>query len=543
MRRNTILSIALASLLISCGGSERIDQDDGKKQVAIKSEVKIFAEDKVADFKDIGLISVNATNHKTLNYDEEVQKVFVQDFESFDAKDNYIWDMKYKNGKLAVASVYNNALVIFDDNGNKKLSKIANIKGASHGTGVDAIGTEGIKADGSTGASENYFKEVKFDKSGENVYMMIRSKFLGTTPEKQKYSDVNSRGIYKAKIQADNSIAQSQTKRVDLSFSHFDILNNGDIIGLDTNTHTFHILDENLTQKSNFKVPHAYLFSAKNDRLFVYVKDTEEQFIQEYGLDGHAIGSKVAYPYAMDIYSFFELSLDAKKLFVLKDDTKNNAISEICSYNTTATFHSDTMPQCTNLNANIVWSFVAFSPNGKQMALTKGFSNLTSIVDIQNDKPELVGQIDYEHDEHWFGITYMGDNKLAYSSDNRKIQVYDLEQGMAISKDTKFNWAKTRAIADISKDINNIVVTQNIKHGKKSIKAHLQLPTFLHGVNIAWTLSPEFNGYINDKGKAVKIPEKKISGKITAKFKMLNEDKTIYKEENITKDISIMPKI
>lgn len=540
MSKKYLISVALAGFLVGCGGGSGSggssnSGDGANKPTQNQKSLKVApSQMQNADLSDVGIRAIKATHEKDLNYDALVQKVFVEDFKSPDSKDNYIWDMKYKNGKLAVASVYNNALVVFE-NDKPTLSKIANIKGAKHGSGEKAVGIEGKRPDGTTGASENYFREVKFDSTGEYVYMIIRSKGLGNQ-DRQKYSDVNTRGIYKAKIEANNSIDEKKAIRADFSFSHFDILDNGNIIGLDTNTFTFYVLDKDLKKLKDFKVPNAFHFSAKKDKFFVYVKGENDKFIQEYDLNGNAISNKISYPYAMDIYSFFELSNDAKKLFVLKDDTKNSGVSELCSYNT-----ATLSPSCTNLSSNIVWSFIAFSPNGKQMALTKGFSNLTSIVNIEQDKPELVGQIDYDHDEHWFGITYMGDNKLAYSSDNRKIQVYNLSEGEEITKDTKFNWATSRAIADISKDINNIVISERKRHGKTSIKADLELPTFLHGVNISWTLSPEFSGYISEKGKAIKVPEKKISGKITANFKML-EDGKIYKEQNITKDISITSK-
>lgn len=539
MSKNYLISIALAGFLVGCGGSGGDSSNKGadtNKPAQNQKSVKVVPSlMQNADLSDVGMKAVKATFDRNLNYDAQVQKVFVEDFKSPDAKDNYIWDMKYKNGKLAVASVYNNALIVFE-NDKPTLSKIANIKGAKHAKGEEATGVEGQRVDGTTGASENYFREVKFDSTGEYVYMIIRSKHLGGSLESQKYSDVKTRGIYKAKIEANNSIDEKKAIRADFSFSHFDVLDNGNIIGLDTNTFTFYILDKDLKKIKDFKVPNAFHFSAKKDKFFVYAKGESDKFIQEYDLDGNALGNKIPYPYAMDKYSFFELSDDAKKLFVLKDDTKDSGVSELCSYNT-----ATLSPSCTNLSSNIVWSFVAFSPNGKQMALTKGFSNLTSIVNIEQEKPELVGQIDYDHDEHWFGITYMGDNKLAYSSDNRKIQVYSLSEGEEITKDTKFSWATSRAIADISQDINNIVISERKRHGKTSIKADLELPTFLHGVNISWTLSPEFSGYISEKGKAIKVPEKKISGKITANFKML-EDGKIYKEQNITKDISITSK-
>lgn len=543
MSKNYIISIALASFLVGCGGSGQDSSNTAntnnggseQNKPEVKQGLKIAPANLVnAENSAVGLRSVKATFLKSLNYDAQVQKVFVEDFRSPDAKDNYIWDMKYKNGKLAVASVYNNALVVFE-NDKPTLSKIANIKGAKHAKGEDATGIEGQRVDGTSGASENYFKEVKFDLSGEYVYMIIRSKHLGESLESQKYSDVKTRGIYKAKLKADNSIVEQEALRADFSFSHFDVLDNGNIIGLDTNTFMFYVLDKDLKKLKEFKVPNAFHFSAKKDKFFVYVKGENDKFIQEYDLDGNAVRSKIPYPYAMDKYSFFELSNDAKKLFVLKDDTKNSGVSELCSYNT-----ATLSPSCTNLSSNIVWSFVAFSPNGKQMALTKGFSNLTSIVNIEQDKPELVGQIHYNHDEHWFGITYMTDEKLAYSSDNRKIQVYNLSQGEELTKDTKFKWATSRAMADISKDINNVKISKKTKHGKTSIVSDLELPTFLHSVNITWTLSPEFSGYISEKGKAIKVPEKKISGKITANFKMLDNG-VVYKEQSITKDMSIMP--
>lgn len=525
-KKSVLLSALLAGILVGCGGSGSNDtakQDTNKQDKFVVVKPKALID---ANFDEIGKNKTNATEVRALNYEEDIQKM-VTLWNSPDTQDNYIRGFDYKNGKLAVASVYHNALVVYDENSHG-FSPFAALEGAGDKK-------DGISVDGVTQASENWLNQVTFDSSGENIYALVKAKYFGWFSKGKHNPDKASNGIYKVKVDANNKVKiDKNTPFANRDFYAFDIFNNGNIIAHDNEKGDFYIYDSNLKEKSSFNIPNSFRYDMKNDKLVVLVKDqkTKKGYIQAFDpTNGTALGEKSTYDFSSDQNSLFELSDDGSKLLTYYDES---GVSKVCAFDV-----SNFASQCGNFGKNYKKAIGSISPDGKRLALNVGAYNYeVSVINIEN-KPYLETFVPSKKDS--MGIKFIDNNSLVFAEDERKIKEFKLSKDSSKNTiDEKFQYVSNKIFKIVSKDINNIKVKERIRGGKKSVRGDLYLPTNVDGINATWSISENFKDYISEQGKLLKVPTQKISGQISVKLQMQKDGKVI-KEEVKQSTISLIP--
>lgn len=166
--KTTLICTALSSILIGCGTQTTQDKTNKNHTKPLVFKLHAF---KDASFDEIGKTKINAQKIADFNYEKSIEDM-KQKFNTEDIKDNYIRGFDYKNNKLAVASVYNNILVVFDEKGDFNASSVAALNGAGDKK-------NGISVDGVTSASENWLNQVSFDNTAKYIYALVKPKNFG----------------------------------------------------------------------------------------------------------------------------------------------------------------------------------------------------------------------------------------------------------------------------------------------------------------------------------------------------------------------------
>lgn len=525
-----VLSVVLAGVLLGCGSSNDTPNTPSKPNTTEDSKVVVKPKKLLnASFDEIGKKKIKASEIKALNYDDDVQKMATQ-WDSEDAKDNYIRGFAYKDGKLAVASVYHSALVVFDGN-THAFSPFAALEGAAHGK-------EGTSVDGVTSASENWLNQIEFDKSGSYLYALVKPKYIGRFKE-GKNPDKASYGLYKVQVGEDLKVDYKKAKTfVNKQMFSFDTFKDGRILTHNNETGDFFIYDTNLNEQKTFKIPNSFRYDLKNDKLVVLVHDREAKkaYVQQFNPEnGEAIGEKKEYNYIFDTYSLFELTNKGDKLLTYQIDKEDDEKQEFCSYDIT-NFTSN----CTDFGKRLNSAVGVVSFDDKLVALTRGkYNSEVNIINIEN-KPFIQSQIPSSGVS--YGINFINNDTLVVAHERREIKEYKLSQSSEVfTVDEKFNNVSNKIFKVASANLNQIEVYERVKHGKKSISGDLKLPTNVDGVNVTWSLSKNFKEYVSEAGKLIKVPTQKISGTLTAKLQMLKDGKSI-KEVSKETQISLVPR-
>ncbi len=135
------------------------------------------------------LAKLEFTESLSKNVDEEIKAQI--DPKWVDSKDASISKITAKNGKIVAASHYHNALTVIDiTSGDKVFSPVSVITDSGHGK------------DSTSGASENYLRNVVLNSDSSYVYANIPPKGASS-----KTADTATIGLYKVKIEDDGSIA------------------------------------------------------------------------------------------------------------------------------------------------------------------------------------------------------------------------------------------------------------------------------------------------------------------------------------------------
>lgn len=522
--KTVLICTALSSILIGCG--TQTTQDETNKNHTKPLVLKLHAF-KDASLDEIGKTKINAQKIADFNYEKSIEDM-KKKFNTEDIKDNYIRGFDYKNNKLAVASVYNNMLVVFDEKGDFNASNVAALNGAGDKK-------NGISVDGVTSASENWLNQVSFDNTAKYIYALVKPKNFGWFLPYDN-ADHASSGIYKLKLGANNSVKiDNDTPFVNHNFYHFDLFNNGDILAHDNENGDFYIFDENLTQKNKYHIENSYRYDMKNDKLVVLVKDqkTKQGFIGEYDAkSGRKLANQTQYNHTSDANSLFELTNDGTKLLSYYDDAK---LSLVCAYDV-ATFSK----KCENFGKNYKKSIGAISPDGKYLALNLGiYNNSTSIINIQNT-PFLAYEIPSLKES--MAVKFLDNNTLVFSQEDRKIKKYKINDiSSTYNIDEKFKEVEDNIFKIVSKNINNILIYEQRRKGKKSIIADVKFPLNINGVNIEWVLPGEFKEVLDEHANVLKVPKNKISGIVSAKLYLLKNSK-IIKQSELNTTMSFVPK-
>lgn len=530
-----LISVALAGILVGCGGG---GGSDNTKTSDTNDTIVVATTPKNADFSDIGLTKINSNLTKTLNYNEAIEK-YVGQNDTPDGADNYVRSIATSGTKIAVASVYHNALTIFDtSNDSYGFSPFASYPKAADDHDINGVElTKSGEVDGVSQASENWLNEVKFSKDGDYVYLNVRPKYLGRTKSRKVVPDPATYGLYKAKILSGNKIdkSNSSTKRFKGQFYFFDFLNDGGVMTMDANG-TFYKLDKDLVEVNKFKVENVKRFDTKNDKLYLLIDDGTNKYIQQRNINnGEAIGDKIPYDKEVDSkgYSTFELTPDGKKAITYVPSKSN---SEVCSL----TFATKSY-KCTNIGVPLYSSIGDISPDGKYIAFTaaKGFT-MGNIVDI-TDNPALVGQFPSSGNVG-YAIHFKDNGELIYASNRRQIQLTTLmSSNMQINNETKLEFAQNSIFSQNADDMNSIEVKAKTEDNVTTYEGDINFISFLYGTNINYTLSKEFKGYIDNKGEFTKMPTSPITGTIKATFTLLKDGKNVGKSTKTT-SMTIKPK-
>lgn len=534
-----ILSAIVASALVGCGGgssdSATPSQTDGSTET--NSTIVVASAQKNADFSDIGLTKANTTPTKSLSYEDSLERYVVQN-STPDGNDNYIRSFATHGSKIAVASVYHNALTIFDTSNNSyKFSPFAAYVTAGDDKDINGkeLTNEG-EIDGVTQASENWLNEVKFSSNGEYVYLNVRPKYLGRTKSRQVVPDPATYGLYKAKVLDDNTVSKdsNSTIRFKGQFYFFDFLNDGSVMTMDANG-TFYKLDENLSQISNFKVENVKRFDVKNDKLYLLIENGESKYIQQYNIDsGEAIGNQIAYNKEVDSkgYSMFELTQDATKIVTYAPSSSD---AEVC----TITLATQNL-QCTNIGIPLSSSIGGISPDGKYAAFTPSKDyTIGGIVNVEN-KPALVGQY-ATSGKRGYAMHFTSNTEFIYATKDRNISTYSITDGQSITNNTKLEFATNSIFSQNAEDMNSIEVEAETEDNVTTYEGDINFISFLNGVNISYTLSSDFKDYIDTNGKFLKMPDKAVTGTITANFTLLQNGEDVGKTTKST-SMTIKPK-
>lgn len=479
-----------------------------------------------ADFSDIGTKQILIEQNASFNYNDSIQAQ--NDSGWTDALDNKITSIDYKNDKLVSSSVYHNALVVFDKDANNQFTPFAALKEAGHGEYATL-------PDGVTQASENWFEKVKFDKTGEYLYALVKpKKYTSETAQSSTY------GIYKLKLNNLNiNIKDESTKFINGKFYDFDIFNNGNIMTHDDQTGRFVIYDGNNFNKINeFTIPNSYRFDLKNDRFVVYqdIEDTNETFIQEYDpLTAQPVqGKKVEYDRYLSGSTLFELTHDGKRLFTHYD---RKGTKEICSFALDSLDKID--KKCFDFSSAGRLGSAFMSEDSKYLIFTGNSSGReASIFNIENDPflAQVVPTGKYSYDAY-----LSKDNNLFITENKNEIKKYKISYSSnTISYDDKINKVANSIFTKVSQDINNIVVYEKTRHGKTYIKGDIDFPTHVNGINATWGLSEELKEYIDENATLLKVPTSKVTGKVSVKLQMLKNDE-VLREVVKQSEISLVP--
>ncbi len=534
--QNTFISIAVAGLLVACGGGSdssinKANGSNGEGNTPVVSdakEVKILAQEKKdADFSNVGKQSVKMEAiSENLGYNDAL-KTYVDNTQANDGMDSHIRDIAYKDGKIAVASVYHNSLSVFDANSKATYNSFKAFPKAGHGVNVNG---EEFNDDARTGASENFLDEVKFSPSeADVVYLVLKPKYIGQGKD-NKMPHENA-GLYKTKLDSNNKIDENAATYLKGKFYGIEFLKSGNIITL-AEDGTLYELSKDLTEVKKLQVSNAKAFDVKDDKLFVLVAEDEKYNIEQRSVSDFAlVGEKIPYnkTYSPKYNSLFELTPDAKKLATFEEE-------EVCLTDLKAK-----KVNCANIGYSVEKSKSSMSPNGKYIAFTKG-----AIVDISGELPSLIKTFELTLDEATqkatdltrnvsYGINFIQNDKLLIAKYKRFIDTYKVSIGESITAESKF----ADAVKSVESRLDNMAKGIKLYNKKGKIRGTSHFDSFVLGANVDYKLSKEFDGYINEKGEFLKIPENKISGKITATITMLKDGKAILKPKVIQKEISI----
>ncbi len=533
--KNSLISIAVAGLLVACGGGSdsSINEASGGNGegntpvVSDAKEVKILAQEKKnADFSNVGAQSVKMEAiSENLGYNEAL-KTYVDSTQANDGMDSYVRDIAYKDGKIVVASVYHNSLSVFDASGKTTYNSFKAFPKAGHGVNVNG---EEFNDDARTGASENYLDEVKFSPSeADVVYLALKPKYIGQGKD-NKMPHENA-GLYKARLDSNNKIDENAAIYFKGKFYGTEFLTSGNIITL-AEDGTLYELDKDFKEVKKQNIPNAKAFDVKDDKLFVLVLEDEKYNIEQRSINNFAlVGEKIPYnkTYSPKYNSLFELTPDAKKLATFEGE-------EVCLTDIEAK-----KVNCANIGYSVEKSKSSMSPDGKYIAFTKG-----AIVNVSGELPSLVKTFELTLDENIqkqtkltrntsYGINFIQNDKLLISKYKRFVDTYKISTGDNITAESKF----ADAVKSVESRLDNMTKGIKIYDKKGKIRGTSHFENFVLGANVDYKLSKEFDGYINEKGEFLKIPEQKITGKIVATITMLKDGKAI-KEKVIEKEISI----
>ncbi len=413
--KSSLISIAVAGLLVACGGSS--DSKDGNS-----TDVGGANGNGGSTSVTVPSGAKNVLEAKTLNYESNIKTWAKKNFEGKSLKDT-IEDNKIKRistnkdgTKVAVTSVYHNALTIFDENGKATISSFGTLKKA--GNRVDANG-EAFQTvpDTRTGASENYLTDVKFSSNGEYVYLNLRPKYLGegTFHKKKKFyfNPNDDYGLYKAKISAENTVNQATATKFGEKIFNFTLLENGNLVAKKENG-SLVVLNKDLQEVANKNIENLEAFATSNNQLFVLLKENNNYFIQELNLtDLSDKSEKISYSKNNTEDAEFNVSLDGKKAIISNEDS-------ICLTNLVSK-----QINCADGDTD---GLASLSPNGKFIAFKSG-----TIANIQNDTPAITGKIELGGSKI-YAIDFVKDDKLIMAIDKKDIKILNISADGKVEK-------------------------------------------------------------------------------------------------------------
>ena len=487
----SLMSIAVASLLIACGGSKKDDNKSKNKET------------KETNFK--GITKLSLVEKYKVNVNRAIED---QDNEGWlDAKDSSIITLDSKNSFIIGGSKYHNALITV--NTKQKIAKhnpFASIKDAGHG--------KKSKVDATSGASENYLRQVKINLAGDTVYVNIPPKKDNSTTY-----DVNSFGLFKASILSDGTIEYDNSKKIAIKLSLFDFSNDEkSIIALDKENNLISY-DKDLNELKSVEIENIKTFkiSKDNKTIFaIFTSSDKKSYLSKINLSDLKLNSeKLDINFEADLI----LNISSEKILLINKhdmkvaiiDTKTNKILKEENY---------------GLEVNSA----DVSADGKYLVYTGHDEKKLVIVSLLSKYLEVQSSINLE--ESAKAITFVDKNTLAYTNDRNSIRVVTInDSGTLISQNEKFD----SLIKDLNKSINGGVHNAIIKN--------INLLKEKFGIQIEWTST--FNkSILNIEDGSVNRPDNNsdsASGKLSAKLSFKDKNKIEVMNLIIRKKPLILP--
>lgn len=156
----------------------------------LSNVVKLAPNDHDIDNANLpSLIKVVLDESFSKNIDAEIARQLVDGW--VDSNDSSISTLSAKNGKVIGGSHYHNGLTVID----------VDAQSVQY-TPVSVVTDHGHHIDSSTGASENFLREVAFNSDASYAYVNIPPKKISSNS-----NNLDTFGLYKVKIESDGSIA------------------------------------------------------------------------------------------------------------------------------------------------------------------------------------------------------------------------------------------------------------------------------------------------------------------------------------------------
>ncbi len=478
--KNTFISLAVASILVGCGGSGSSNGGESdytftnttsKCDTSCKELTKL-------EFKELFSSSVQA------DIDKQEADGWV------DAHDSSIIVLSTNGKKVLGGSTYHNALTVLDLSSKTiKHNPFAALKEAGHGK------------DTSSGASENYLRNVTIT-SNNVVYANIPPKKMNS----KKY-DKDSFGLFKANVQAGGVVDYASAKKLQEKISNFALSDDEKTVVAYNGTDLI-VLDKELTEKTSEEIKDISNFVVKGDKIYVLISNKESSYLSEYNISDL---SKT--DFKVDLEKGFEtnsMKLMGNILYLFGEDHGYIKVIEVDLVNKSKK-ESSIKGEADS---------ISLSPNGKYLAFSNHDDKQIVVVNMKNKYKKT--QAKFKIDNGARALVFIDNDNIAYTKDRNEIailKITDTKKAITIKEQLQM------AVESIEKDINGGASLDVV------IK-DLKLSTKEKDVTFTWTSTVD--GLAVDTGKVTR-PESSatdVSGKLKVVAK--NAGVSFEKEYDVT---------
>ncbi|MBV1871429.1 MAG: hypothetical protein KUG83_02665 [Gammaproteobacteria bacterium] len=394
---------------------------------AVISKAVELGADNVEQIKSININSVDigiagipsleklaVTQALSKNVDE---KILQQETDGWtNASDSSISVIAAKNGKVIGGSHYHNALTVID---------VAT--GAVSYTPVSTVTDSGHGIDSSTGASENYLRDVSVNTDASYVYVNIPPKNLSSDN-----FDEETYGLYKAKLEADGSVAtvldssgliysmdETVSKRLAVKLRMFSVSPDDSKVATYDADEFLTVYDANLENPgSPLLLEGLSTFAVSSSTVFIALKNVEDETkgdITKLAVDSLTGDEKITLDF---VPQELRLNNDGSKLIAFNHGHDNNGLMSIALIDVATNSVIDTgLVKVTSDTA-------AVSDDFSKMAIVGHEEDRLLIVNltVPSFSVQSVQNLDYNARD----VAFLNDTQVAITNERNSIAVLDI---------------------------------------------------------------------------------------------------------------------